>query len=1008
MAGLVILACGQAQVAGAVGVGGEGGYHRYYFKQPVAMQLDATRIAVRARTADALATALRGAGVAAARVQQHERAEWQIVTVQNQTAAGMEAMVGKLAAQPGIDFASPVFVNEYGPQWLAGDLVVGYNTAQGVPDGVARDAVVRAAGMPLLAQRDFMPAVDRHNGEKNGFRVLAAANALAVVPGVAFAEADMIVSARNEIIPNDTFFGNLWGIHNTGQSGGTADQDMDGPEAWDITTGSNSIIVNVLDTGTQLNHPDLNLAPGLDPTGAGTNGGPGNVCDNHGTAVSSCVSAFINNNLGVVGIAPTCRVASVRVFVSSLACDGSGSVNFAQYATGVNYAGTNGGRVTVASLSLGGMSATIDTAYANQYAAGVVHFAATGNSGAGSIAYPASAPNVNGVGAVDRNGNRAGFSQFGTGTDFTAPGVAIDACDRTGTAGYVNGDYVGGINGTSFATPYAAGVAALILSQSPGMTAAQVEARMQTTAVDRGPAGYDTEYGHGFVNARNALQNPVPGNDTCGAAINVSAGGTFNGTLLGATNDAAAGACGLATANPDVWYRFTANAYTTLTVNTCGTNDTPSVDAGIDTVLTLHSACGGAELGCSDDFFGCAGAAGALRDSQLTRSMAPNETVYIRVSKYGTFPTGPFILNVTSTPTAPPNDGCSPIDVSAGGTYYGSLIGATNNGTASCGSSASNPDVWYSYTNGYSHFQSVLATTCGTHDANGINTGIDTVLSMHSACGGADSVCNDDTNTCGGLDTSTLRDSAVSRTIAPGETVYIRVSKFSTGAVGQFRLNITGTNVAPSNDACSAPIDVSAGGTFYGTLNLATSDDAVPSCGGSAGNPETWYIFANGGAPSTFTATTCGTHDGPGVDLGIDTVLSLRSACGVGDLTCNDDNFSCGSLDTSIFRDSSVGWALAPGEVVLIRVSKYFTSAVGPFRLNITNTPTGPVCDSTDFNGDGLFPDTADIDDFLSVFSGGPCSTGTCGDTDFNNDGLFPDTTDIDSLLSVFSGGPCF
>ena len=67
----------------------------------------------------------------------------------------------------------------------------------------------------------------------------------------------------------------------------------------------------------------------------------------------------------------------------------------------------------------------------------------------------------------------------------------------------------------------------------------------------------------------------------------------------------------------------------------------------------------------------------------------------------------------------------------------------------------------------------------------------------------------------------------------------------------------------------------------------------------------------------------------------------------------------------------------------------------------------GVVCDSIDFNGDGLFPDTADIDDFLSVFSGGPCSTGNCGDIDFNNDGLFPDTGDIDSLLSVFSGGGC-
>ncbi|MFO0832788.1 MAG: hypothetical protein U0637_13230 [Phycisphaerales bacterium] len=67
----------------------------------------------------------------------------------------------------------------------------------------------------------------------------------------------------------------------------------------------------------------------------------------------------------------------------------------------------------------------------------------------------------------------------------------------------------------------------------------------------------------------------------------------------------------------------------------------------------------------------------------------------------------------------------------------------------------------------------------------------------------------------------------------------------------------------------------------------------------------------------------------------------------------------------------------------------------------------GPVCDSVDFNNDSLFPDTADIDDFLSVFSGGTCSTNACNDVDFNNDGLFPDTMDIDSLLSVFSGGSC-
>ncbi|HEX2839508.1 MAG TPA: hypothetical protein VHN77_15430 [Phycisphaerales bacterium] len=90
---------------------------------------------------------------------------------------------------------------------------------------------------------------------------------------------------------------------------------------------------------------------------------------------------------------------------------------------------------------------------------------------------------------------------------------------------------------------------------------------------------------------------------------------------------------------------------------------------------------------------------------------------------------------------------------------------------------------------------------------------------------------------------------------------------------------------------------------------------------------------------------------------------------------------------------TTIDWDLPPGYTI--------TSERG------WTDPDAPACDPIDFNGDGLFPDTADIDDYLSVFSGGPCSTGACGDIDFNNDGLFPDTADIDSLLSVFSGGPC-
>ncbi|MFO0832898.1 MAG: hypothetical protein U0637_13785 [Phycisphaerales bacterium] len=97
--------------------------------------------------------------------------------------------------------------------------------------------------------------------------------------------------------------------------------------------------------------------------------------------------------------------------------------------------------------------------------------------------------------------------------------------------------------------------------------------------------------------------------------------------------------------------------------------------------------------------------------------------------------------------------------------------------------------------------------------------------------------------------------------------------------------------------------------------------------------------------------------------------------------------------------------------MVFYRGTRYDISAldIGLVRdCGVTVVSAGQGCDSVDFNQDGLFPDTSDIDDFLSVFSGGACSNDPqCSDVDFNNDGLFPDTLDIDSLLSVFSGGGC-
>ena len=110
--------------------------------------------------------------------------------------------------------------------------------------------------------------------------MLADANALVALPEVRFAEPDMIFTGRGEILPNDPGFSNCWGLHNTGQSGGTPDMDLDGPEAWEVTTGDASTIVLVIDTGVQQNHPDLNQIPGTDTTSDGPgNGGPISACE---------------------------------------------------------------------------------------------------------------------------------------------------------------------------------------------------------------------------------------------------------------------------------------------------------------------------------------------------------------------------------------------------------------------------------------------------------------------------------------------------------------------------------------------------------------------------------------------------------------------------------------------------------------------------------------------------------------------------------------------------------
>jgi len=486
---------------------------RFYFKEALPLRVDPTRVAVREdgarRTPEARRVALIAAGLDAESGKAWESDGWVLYTVKP-AAEAEAAQVAALdpraavAAASALGFASPVFVDDRGqPMFVTPSVLVGFDRELG--DAAVRE---RAAEFGAVAPGNLaeMPATLRVTPNTgNGWDVLDAANAMAQRGDVLFAEPDMAFRGTAALIPNDPGFEYCWGLLNTVQLGGVAGMDMGASVAWDTTTGDPSVITVVLDVGVQQNHPDLNQIAGKDfTTTPGVDGGPANSCESHGTPVAGCVSAKINNSAGTVGVAPETRIASARPFVGSTACDGSWSTNSSWTASALAWAQSIGARVTNNSNIYGFTSATIDQKYLETRNAGLVHFACAGNSATSSLAYPASLVTVNAVASLSPWGVRSGFSNYGSGLDFIAPGESVLSTDRTGPIGYAGGDEAF-VQGTSFASPYAAGVAALVLSRNPMLNSRQVTRIMQQTARDLGATGYDTGYGYGLVRADLAV-----------------------------------------------------------------------------------------------------------------------------------------------------------------------------------------------------------------------------------------------------------------------------------------------------------------------------------------------------------------------------------------------------------------------------------------------------------------------------------------------------------------------
>lgn len=259
--------------------------------------------------------------------------------------------------------------------------------------------------------------------------------------------------------------------------------------------------VAVIDTGIDYNHPDLdgNYAGGYDF--ANDDNDPMDD-HSHGTHVAGTIAAE-DDGSGVVGVAPKASVYGLKVLKAS----GSGS--FSDIIAALQWTVDNGIQVTNNSYgSSMDPGSTVQAAFDNSYAAGVLHIAAAGNSGTrkgkgNNVIYPARWGSVVAVAATGSTDTRASFSSTGPANELAAPGVSIKSS--------VPGGGYGTMSGTSMASPHAAGTAALIIAAGYVTSANDVRLRLQDTADDLGDPGRDNQYGYGLVDADEAVTNPGTG-----------------------------------------------------------------------------------------------------------------------------------------------------------------------------------------------------------------------------------------------------------------------------------------------------------------------------------------------------------------------------------------------------------------------------------------------------------------------------------------------------------------
>jgi len=395
-----------------------------------------------------------------------------------------------------------------GDRYLAGELLIT------LADDAGRGAVLRhlgeLGGVLLEEVRSLRMLRVRFDAS---FDVLTQRSLLLrTIPGVTAVELNGVGEGGGvEVIPDDTSFGTQWHLKNTAQNAGTPGADIEATAAWALEQGSSDVVLAVLDTGIDFDHPEFvgRTLPGFDFVN--TDADP--TADHpHGVNVTGIAAANSDNAYAAASVDWNCTILPVKVL---------DEFNFGStfdLIQGLDFCAEQKADVVCMSLINFPGTAGLELALQRARDAGCILMACAGNNGVGNadVSFPGASPRTISIGATTSSDNRAAFSGTGSALDFVAPGTGIRT---TSTA---DGDTVALFSGCSAATPVAAGIVSLLEARFPLLTQDLAYAALLAGAEDQvGPLAEDTPgrddfFGHGRLNARASLEAVLSGSPLVG------------------------------------------------------------------------------------------------------------------------------------------------------------------------------------------------------------------------------------------------------------------------------------------------------------------------------------------------------------------------------------------------------------------------------------------------------------------------------------------------------------